>query len=436
MASIGRVALNGINAMIESTQTLANFQFDFSIVKVDAPQEFHDLGQRLIPARREMAEDGKLHITARRLGAIFDSLLPQTPQLIKTYGLRASEIARESIQSPPTGLGIFAKQAGLDGASIWAGATSGSGAIQVHLLACMLARMWKGSEATSIWVELLKCRRVEIQTEFDRTGSIDTRTLVAVKQQIDRSDLAEWDASARAWLRVADQCKSLQQKQLLLIIGNLDKQVNSKASVYDSVIKAWVTGLEVMESLLQGCPMVMQSGDIPLALSSWHIYPDLNILDPATKMVHQKDPLVPAPGILTIGLNWHGDTHDKGLQWSLPLAHLRYYGDPVVRTSKITKQGSRLSLDKFGIAVLGCVLGGWDIEDEEIEKVIKWIARISKIVILFCNTHKHAAKGSWLIYLLGCAAELFISSRGFERGLFTQLLTLGRNNRSFIGARS
>ncbi|KAI0454299.1 hypothetical protein F5B21DRAFT_524704 [Xylaria acuta] len=424
MASIGRIAVSGLNTILESTQTLANLQFDFSIVRVEAPREFHDLGQCLIPARRETAEDGKLHITARRLGAIFDSIVPQTPQLIKSYGLRVSEIARESMQSSPKSLGIFAKQAGVDGASIWAGATSGSGAVQVHLLACMLARMWNGSEATSIWVELLKCRRTEIQAEFDRTGSIDTRTLVASKQQIDRSDLAEWDASARAWLRVADHCKSLQQKQLLLIIGNLDRQVNSKASVYDSVLKAWTTGLEVMESLLQGCPMIMQSGDIPLALSSWHIYPDLNLLDPATKLVHQKDPLVPEPGILTIGLNWHGNADDKGLQWSLPLAHLRYYGDPVVRTSKITTQGSRLSLDEFSMAVLGCVLGGWDIGDEETEK----------IVLLFCNTHGRAVKDSWL-YLLGCAAELFMHSHGFERRLFTQLMTLGRNHHSFLGAK-
>ncbi|KAJ2986287.1 hypothetical protein NUW58_g5100 [Xylaria curta] len=397
MGSIGRIALSGISTILESTQTLANLQFDFSIVKVEAPREFHDLGQHLTPAGRETAEDGKLHITARRLGAIFDSLLPQTPQLIKSYGLRASEIARESVESSPKSLGIFAKQAGIDGASIWAGATSGARALQVHLLACMLARMWNGSEATSIWVELLKCRRNEIQIEFDRTGSIDTRTLVAVKQQIDRSDLAEWDASARAWLRVADQCKSLQQKQLLLIIGNLDSRVNSKASVYDS------------------------SGDIPLALSSWHIYPDLNLLGPATKLIRQKDPLVPEPGILTVGLNWHGKLHGEGLQWSLPLAHLRYYGDPVIRTTKITTQGSRLTLDEFSMAVLGCVLGSWGIGDEEVENVIIWVAKLSKIVLLFCNAH---------------AQDSFIRSQGFNRRLFMQLVTLGRNHHSFIGGKS
>jgi hypothetical protein len=34
--------------------------------------------------------------------------------------------------------GIFSDFTGADGTSIWAAATSGSGAISVHLLACML----------------------------------------------------------------------------------------------------------------------------------------------------------------------------------------------------------------------------------------------------------------------------------------------------------
>ena len=93
MTSIGRIGFTGISTALESTQALANVNFDFSIVKVDAPLEFHDLGKRLTQARRETAEDGTLHMTARRLGAIFEGVLPPSPELIKCYGLRASEIA-------------------------------------------------------------------------------------------------------------------------------------------------------------------------------------------------------------------------------------------------------------------------------------------------------------------------------------------------------
>src|SRR3569833_1275986 len=136
MTSIGRIAFTGISTARESTQALANINFDFSIVKVEPPQEFHDLGKHLTQARRETAEDGTLHTTARRLGAIFEAVLPPSPELIRCYGLRASEIARDSTVESAKGLCSFSRQACFEWASIWDGATSGPGAIQVHLLAC------------------------------------------------------------------------------------------------------------------------------------------------------------------------------------------------------------------------------------------------------------------------------------------------------------
>lgn len=433
MASIGRFAFAGVSTAVEVTNALASINVDFSLVKIDPPQEFRDVGQILGPKRRDTAEDGTLHITARRLGAVFESILPQTPQLIKSYGLRASEIARSSVENSPPTKGIFAQQTGIDAASIWAGATSGSGAIQVHLLACMLARMWTGPEATSIWAELLNCRRMRLEDEFRDKGTMDMRTMVAAKQQIDRAQLAEWDASARAWLRIADIAKNLQHKQLLLILGNLDKAVNSKPVLYDSVIRAWTTGMEGMESLLQGSPMMMQTGDMALALSSWHIYPDLNIVASTTKMVHQKDSLVPPSGILTIGLERHNNGSHKGLQWSLPLAHLRYYGDPVTRISELTVQGSRLSLLEFDMAVLGCVLGGWGIPNCDDMAAIRWMS-MSEFPQLMARAYPGESaelEHTWLS-ILGKTASAFLGSTDTERRRFTKLLHLGRGRRSFI----
>ncbi|OAF60938.1 hypothetical protein VC83_02413 [Pseudogymnoascus destructans] len=87
----------------------------------------------------------------------------------------------------------------------------------------------------------------------------------------------------------------------------------------------YVEALEGVELLLSGSPQKMQSGELLLGLSAWHLYPDLNVLDVATAIVRQQDRLVPAYGILTIGFK-RGDDYDvRGLQWSLPLAHLRYY---------------------------------------------------------------------------------------------------------------
>ncbi|KAL6801228.1 hypothetical protein GGI42DRAFT_325954 [Trichoderma sp. SZMC 28013] len=432
MASIGRIAISGITAIAEGSQALANLNFDFSLVKVEAPPEFHDLGYSLTQNRRETAEDGTLHVTARRLGAMFESILPKTPELVRCYGLRASEIAKASTIGTPKNLGFFSKHAGIDGTSIWAGATSGTTAIQVHLLACLLARMWSGAEATAIWVELLHSRRVAIQAEFERSGTMDLRILAASRQQIDRAQLAEWDASARAWLRIADISKELQQKQLHLIIGNMEGYVNSKPDTYDNVIKAWVTGLECMEAILQCTSMVAQNGSASLALLSWHIYPNLYIVSPVTRTIHLKDHLVPQAAVLTIGLEGHGSLQNKGLHWSLPMAHLRFYGDPVQRKSTITCEGSRLSLPQFNLAVLGCVLGGWGIDEKDVEGVLEWIKTLVVVLRSLTSKLKSPFKNSWLYYL-GDAAQTFLESEDLNRKVSQQLLNLGRKHFDFIG---
>ena len=165
---------------------------------------------------------------------------------------------------------------GIDGTSIWAAATSGRGAIAVHLLACMLARIWSGSEATSIWVELVEKRKIELSQEnisdFYHPG------LVAAQITISRDQLAAWDNSARTWLRAADQVKSLQQKQLMLIVKNISIPVDTnQGNTYRSVINAWTTALSSMEKIINGAPQRVQNGAFLLGLSSWHIYPDLEV---------------------------------------------------------------------------------------------------------------------------------------------------------------
>jgi hypothetical protein len=149
MSSIGRIAGSLFSATNDNTIALANLNFDFSLVKYEAPQEFRALGEKLSSQRRNEAEGGQAHQTARRLGALFEALVPSTPQLIKAYGLRASEIARLPAVNPRgTKIdGPFEAFIGADGTSIWAAATSSSselgahGPLAIHLLACMLACM-------------------------------------------------------------------------------------------------------------------------------------------------------------------------------------------------------------------------------------------------------------------------------------------------------
>ncbi len=118
----------------------------------------------------------------------------------------------------------------------------------------MLARLWEGPEATSVWVELVKERKKEIERQCESGEALPYGTLIATQQPISRSQLAEWDASARAWLRTADQAKAFQQKQLMLVIDNIDIPVNHNITVYSSVIEAWKTALQGLENLVVGMP--------------------------------------------------------------------------------------------------------------------------------------------------------------------------------------
>lgn len=94
--------------------------------------------------------------------------------------------------------GIFARRAGPDGTSIWAAATSGDGALAIHLLACMLARVWQGHKAISIWVEIVERRKQQIPDEFQATNMASTAAVLAAKQTFSRQQLTAWDASARS----------------------------------------------------------------------------------------------------------------------------------------------------------------------------------------------------------------------------------------------
>ena len=199
MASIGRFAIAAASVAQETTLALSNINFDFSLVRMEAPLEYRGLGAVLSSKRKREAEDGSTHITARKLGALFSNDLPAIPNLTRAYGLRASEIVdnpRFNPQSSPSH-GPFVDYVGADGTSIWAAATSGLGAVAVHLLACLLARMWSGPEATSIWSELVAARKALLQKRLEEQG-LPIGMVTASQIEIERHKLTEWDMSARS----------------------------------------------------------------------------------------------------------------------------------------------------------------------------------------------------------------------------------------------
>jgi len=186
-----------VSAKNELILTLANINVDFSIIKFEAPAEYHGLGLSLSPKRRKEAEDGPIHTVARKLALLLCQDLPDTPCLMKAYGLRASEIGENPAVNPrgTSGDGPFQDYIGIDGTSIWASATSGKDAVVLHLLACMLSRIWK-RKAVSIWAELVETRKAALQAKLSE-GALGTNEITAASIQLSREQLAEWDASAR-----------------------------------------------------------------------------------------------------------------------------------------------------------------------------------------------------------------------------------------------
>ena len=86
---------------------------------------------------------------------------------------------------------------GADGTSIWAAATSGPAAVAVHLLACLLARMWSSPEATSIWSELVAERKALLQARLQEQ-EFPMSMVTASQIEIERHKLIEWEGSARS----------------------------------------------------------------------------------------------------------------------------------------------------------------------------------------------------------------------------------------------
>ena len=136
------------------------------------------------------------------------------------------------------------------------------------------ARIWTAAEATSIWSEIVDERKRQLQSP-ENESIFSYASVLAGQVILTRDQLAEWDNSARAWLRNADKAKNLQQTQVILILNNLSLAVSSKPSTYESVVSAWVTALRGMEHLLSGVSQNAQEGGLLLALTCWHLYPNI-----------------------------------------------------------------------------------------------------------------------------------------------------------------
>ncbi|KAF5536829.1 hypothetical protein FNAPI_11603 [Fusarium napiforme] len=426
MSSLGKATMALVAGTQETTLALANLNFDFSLFRVDAPAEYKTIGERLSPRRRDAAETGAEHVIARRLGALFSGHIPATPNLIRAYGIRASEIIKSTTDGSHESShgGLFQEWTGPDATSIWAAATSGNGAIAIHMLACLLARIWSASEAESIWDEIIQTRKDELK-KGDPTDPLKSFTELA-QIDISREQVSAWDSSARAWLEIADSAKLRQQKQLLLLTQKAKIPISGSGGVYASVMEAWRTALVAMENMVLGMPQSIQDGSVILALTSWHLYPDLYALEAGPNRIALNDVLIPPSGVVTLGLSAHRSQDQiEGVHWSLPLAFLKYYGDPVASTTVLDEACTRLSLSEFFMVVLGSIFSTWGPCRHDISSATKIIFEIGEtLMVVGRGTTTGGTARPWP-YLLADTAEKYISSSGIERKHFKSLIMRG-----------
>lgn len=205
MGSIGGLDLSLLSAQQKLALGLANVSFDFSLVKLEAPVEYYAVGACLSKKRKQEAETGPLHIVARKLGALFATDIPKAPRVFCAYGKRASKIASDPVLNPAGSRsdGAFADHIGADGTSLWAAATSGDAAIAMHLLGCMLARIWEMPEATSILSEMVEARKAVLRRQA-QSELFNMSDVTAAEIVLSRDQLAAWDASARYVAKHAD----------------------------------------------------------------------------------------------------------------------------------------------------------------------------------------------------------------------------------------
>ncbi|KAI0541825.1 hypothetical protein GGR58DRAFT_510635 [Xylaria digitata] len=433
MAHFGKLQGSVSSFTNENTAALINLNLDFSLFRCETKAEYLPVGPALTMHRREEAETGQIHRTACTLGFLFQEILPDTPSLFKAYGRRVSEILAQPNINPrgTADDGPFQSFVGADCTSIWAAATSSDASIAIHLLACMLARAFDSKTATSIWFEIVQERKEQVARLSKGNKMIHPHTYLASQQAISRADLATWDTSARAWLRRADESKAWEKHQFALIVGNINLPFTAPGTTYSKVTTTWIKSMEVLNNLLENLPQQANDRAILLAISSWHLHPNLLVFQNTATNVDMKDPVFPPSAVLSLGLEYQLQKDQKegtSIRWSLALSHLRYYGAPV--SVRSNEDLSRVSMLQFWFVALGSLLRVWELRVSELPDAISWLDCLNKAI-------SPTARGQypeigWIVSFCDTATR-FLEADQATRSLGLQLVKFGwrRGHRLF-----
>ena len=223
----------------------------------------------------------------------------------------------------------------------------------------------------------------------------------------------------RAWLRTADEAKRFQQTQLMLVLKNIGFPIARMDGVYTSVMAVWTKAMTTLDKLIQGMPHSVQEGAVLLGLSAWHLYPDMLVEGHQRTEILQRDNLINQGGLITLGLASADPNRDDGIYWSLPLAHLRYYGDPVIRSASAGDQSSRVSIDQLQQVALGSILRAWEKTGTDLS------VPIALIDYLFTVVYPDATERPRWVRTVATIAQRYLQSQDQDRAKLSRLVHLG-----------
>lgn len=161
------------------------------------------------------------------------------------------------------------------------------------------------------------------------------------------------------------------------------------------------------------------------------LYPDMVVYGGSCVEVKQKDPLFERAALLTLGLQSIQEG-SQSVYWSLPLACLQYYGDPVQASRSMGQENSRIIYQQFAFVVLGCLFKAWNSLAPNNDDGLQWVERLSTVVGLTSSTCGHAREAWWLVHL-SVAAQEFLDYEISEQRTAHQLMNLGRRFPGFLG---
>jgi hypothetical protein len=125
------------------------------------------------------------------------------------------------------------------------------------------------------------------------------------------------------------------------------------------------------------------------------------------------------------------------VRWPLPLANLRYYGDPVIATKKLDSRSSRVSINQLIQVMVGCLSIPWPDTDHEYHDICRFYTSLWSYVKAHCDQEDYHANGkTWLSHLV-IASEAFLSSKDEKRQSIKRLINFGRRRcETFLKSRS